>query len=134
MLIEPAKQLELLTTLTERNTYEKQQMRLYAQECPEVDLCRGMATLWYRWLETKGLEYPQGVQGTWNRIRELVTGMPRIERANTDHIAALLAPPPPASPGPVLNPRPLAIVYTISSGSSNSVMGPLHQASEEEQA
>jgi len=133
MLIEPAEQLELPTTLTEQNAYEQQQMRLYAQECPEVDLCRRMATLWYRWVETKGLEYPRGVQGTWNRIRELVTTMTRIESANTDHIAALRAPPPLASLGPVLHPRPLAVVSTISSGSSTLVMGPLRQASEEEQ-
>jgi len=132
MLIEPAEHLELPTTLIERNAYEQQQMRHYAQECPEVDLCRRMATLWYRWVETKGLEYTRGVQGTWNRIWELVTTMPRIESANTDHIAALLAPPPPASPGLVLNPRPLAVVSTISSGSSNSVMDPLRQANEGE--
>jgi len=60
--------------------------------------------------------------------------MPRIESANTDYIAVLLASRPPASLGPVLNPRLLTVVSTISSGSSNLVMGPPRQASEEEQA
>jgi len=69
MLIVPAEHLELPTTLTERNAYEQQQMRRYEQECLEVKLCRRMATLWYRWVETKGLEYPRGVLSTWNRIR-----------------------------------------------------------------
>jgi len=134
MLIEPAGQLEMPTTLVERNTFEQQHIRRYEQECPEVELCRRMATLWYRWTETKGLEYPREAQGTWTRIRELVITMPRIESANIDHIAALLAPPTPTSSGPVFNPRPLTVVSSISSGSSNSVMGPLHQASEEDQA
>jgi len=66
MLIEPAEHLELPTTLTERNAHDLQQMRLYEQECPNVSLCRRIAKLWYRWVETKGLEYPRGVQGTWN--------------------------------------------------------------------
>jgi len=92
MLLEPAGQLELRNTLVERNAFEQRQMRHYEEECPEVELCRRMATLWYRWTETKGLEYPHGLQGTWTRIRELVVTMPRIESANTDHIAALLAP------------------------------------------
>jgi len=90
MLLKPAGQLEMPNTLVERNAFEQQQMRRYEQECPKVELCRRMATLWYRWTETKGLEYPRGVQGTWTRIRELVITMPRIESAN---IAALLAPP-----------------------------------------
>ena len=69
LLIEPAEHLELPTTVIERNAYEQQQMRRYEQECPEVELCRRMETLWYRWVETKGLEYPRGVLSTWNRIR-----------------------------------------------------------------
>jgi len=111
-------------TLVERNAFEQQQMRRSEQECPKVELCRRMATLWYMWTETKGLEYPRGVQGTWTKIRELVISMPRIESANTNHIAALLAPPTTTSSGPMFNPRPLAVVSSILSGSSNSVMGP----------
>ena len=129
MLLEPAGQLEMPNTLVQRNAFEQQQMRRYEQDCPEVELCRCMATLWYRWTETKGLEYPRGVQGSWTRIRELVITMPRIESANTDHIATLLTPPTPTSSGPVYNPRPLAIVSFISRVNSNSVMGPSRQAS-----
>jgi len=135
MLLEPAGQLEMPNTLVEPNAFEQQQMRRYEEECPEVELCRRMdtPTLWYRWTETKGLEYPHGLQGTWTRILELVVTMPRIESANTNHIAALLASPTPPSSDPVFNLRPLAVVSSISSGSSNSVMGPLRQASEEDQ-
>ena len=82
-------------------------MRIFGQECPEVNLCKRMAKLWYRWVETKGIEYPHGVQGTWTRIRELVTLMSRIEDANTDYIALLLAPSPPPPPGIVLARDPL---------------------------
>ena len=134
LLLEPARQLEMPNTLSERNAFEQRQMMRYEEECPEVELCRRMAYLWYRWVESKGLEYPRGLQGTWTRIRELVVTMPDIEKANTDRIAALLMLPTPLSSGPVFTPRPLATVASISSGSSNSVMGPPRQASEEEQA
>ena len=69
VLLEPAGQLEMPNTLAERNAFEQRQMRRYEEECPEVGVCRRMATLWYRWVETKGLEYPRGLQGTWSRIR-----------------------------------------------------------------
>ena len=134
VLLEPAGQLEMPNTLAERNAFEQQQMRCYEEECPEVELCRRIATLWYRWVETKGLDYPRGLQGTWTRIRESAVTMPNIEIANTDRIAALLASPTPTSSGPVFNPGPLAVVYFISSGSSNSFMGPPRQAREEDQA
>jgi len=124
LLLEPTGQLEMRNTLVECNAFEQRQMGRYGEECPEVELCRRMATLWYRWAETKSLEYPRGLQGTWTRIQELVVTMPNIETANTDQIGALLAPPTPTSSGPVFNPRPLAVVPSISSGSSNSVMGP----------
>jgi len=133
VLLEPAGQLEMPNTLVECTAFEQRQMRRYEEECPEVELCRRMATLWYRWVETKGLEYPRGLQGTWTRIRELIVTMPNIETANTDQIAALLASPTPTSSGPVFNPRPLAVVSSINSGSFNSVMGPPRQASEEDQ-
>ena len=61
VLLEPAGQLEMPNTLVERNAFEQRQMRGYEEECPEVELCRRMATLWYRWTETKGLEYPRGL-------------------------------------------------------------------------
>ena len=63
------------------------------------------------------------------RIRELVTIMPRIEDANTDYIAMLLAPPTPPPPGSM--PPPSAIRTTISSEGSNSVTGPLYPNPEE---
>jgi len=115
VLLKPAEHLALPSKLAGKNAYKWQHMRLYEQVCPEVSLCRRMAKLWYRWVETKGLEYTRGIQGTWNRIQELVITMPRIESANTNHIVALLALPPATSLGPVLNPRPLAVVSIINS-------------------
>jgi len=134
LLLEPAGQLEMPNTLVKRNALEQRQIRRYKEECPKVELCRRMATLWYRWVETKGLEYPHELQGMWARIQELVVTMPNIETANTDQIAALLAPLTPTSSGPVFNTRPLAVVPSISLASSNSVMGPPRQAREEDQA
>jgi len=88
-----------------------------------------LAKLWRRWVETKGLEYPRGVQGMWMRIRELISIMPRIEDANTDYIAMLLAPSPPPPLG-TMSPPP-ALGTTISSEGSNSVTGPLYPDHEE---
>jgi len=90
-----------------------------------------MAKLRYQWVETKGTEYPRGVQGTWTRIRELVSIMPKIEDTNTDYIAMLLAPSPPPPPGTVLNPRPLAVAATISLEGYNSITSPLRNENEE---
>jgi len=133
VLIKPTKHMDMPVTTTERNAYDIRQMRLFSQECPEVNLCRKMAKLWYRWVKTKGLQYPGSVQGKWTRIRELVSIMPRIEEANTDYIAMLLAPSPLPPPGTVLAPRPLVMVTTISSEGSHSVTGPLRQENEENQ-
>jgi len=93
MLLELAEHAALPTTLLERNEYEQQLMGSYEQVWPEVRECRRMARLWFRWVETKGLEYPRDFQGTWERIRELVALTPNIEEANTDRLTALLAPP-----------------------------------------
>ena len=57
--------------------------------------------------------------------------MPRIEDANTDYIAMLLAPSPPPPLGTVLAPRPLAMATTMSSEGSNSVTGSLRNKNEE---
>jgi len=104
-------------------------MRAFVYEYPEADLCMRMAKLWHRWVETKGLEYPRGVQGTWMHIRELVSIMPRIEEANTDYIAILLTPSPPPPLGSM--PPPPAMGTTISSEGSNSVTGQLYPEHEE---
>ena len=64
LLLEPAGLMEIPNTLSERNAFEQRQMMRYEEECPEMELCRRMTTLWYRWVETKGLEYPRGLQGT----------------------------------------------------------------------
>ena len=90
-----------------------------------------MAKFWYRWVETKGLVYPRGVQGTWTQIWELVSLMPRIEEANIDYIATPLAPSPPSPPDSVLAPRPLAMMAPMSSEGSNSVTGPFYREDEE---
>jgi len=58
VLIEPTEHMDLPITTTTRNAVEVRQMRAFIYECPEVDLRRRMARLSYRWVETKGLEYP----------------------------------------------------------------------------
>jgi len=58
MLLEPAEHAALPTTFLERNEYEQQLMKSYEQVWPEARECRRMARLWFRWVETKGLEYP----------------------------------------------------------------------------
>ena len=130
VLLEPAELVALPSTPLERNEFEQQQMRSYEQVCPEVKECRRMARLWFRWVETKGLEYPRGFQGTWERIRELIALTPSIEEANTDRLTTLLAPPRPPPTGP--HPRPPTFGTSLSSGSSNSVVGPLYRPNEEE--
>jgi len=70
MLLDPTETAMLPVTPLERNEYEQQLMRAYEQVWPPVTECRRMARLWYRWVETKGLEYPRGFQGAWERIRE----------------------------------------------------------------
>ena len=57
--------------------------------------------------------------------------MPRIEDANTDYIAMLLEPLPPAPPGVVLARIPLTMVATMSYEGSNSVTSPLRNENEE---
>jgi len=130
MLLDPTETAALPTTPLERNEYEQQLMRSYEQVWPPVTECRQMARLWFRWLETKGLEYPRGFQGTWERIRELIALTPHIEEANTDRLTALLAPPRPPPVGP--RPRPPTVGTSLSSGSSNSVTGPPYQPPREE--
>jgi len=79
LLLDPTETAALPTTPLERNEYEQQLMRSYEQVWPLVTECRRMARLWFRWVETKGLEYPRGFQGTWERIRELIALTPHIE-------------------------------------------------------
>jgi len=130
MLLDPTETAALPTTPLERNEYEQQLMRSYEQVWPPVTKCRRMARLWFRWVETKGLDYPRGFQGTWERIRELIAVTPSIEEANTDRLTALLAPPRPPASGP--RPRPPTFGTSLSSGSSNSITGPPYQLPEEE--
>ena len=88
-----------------------------------------MATLWFRWVDSQGMECPRGIEGTWTRIWELVTSMPRIEDAHPNYLAQLLAPPPPPTEE-MLSPQPLAMAG-FSSESSNSVTGPVRRENEE---
>ena len=131
VLIDPAERLNLPSSLIEINAHELQQMRIFSQECPDVNLCKRMAKLWHRWVQTEGTEYSHGIQGTWTRIWKLVTLMRRIEDANTDYIAMLLEPSPLPPPSAILAPTPLAVVATMSFEGSNSVIGPLHNRNEE---
>jgi len=68
VLVEPARYLNLPTSLVERNTYETHQMIVYGQERPEMGRSRRVAKLWFRWVETQGVEYSRGVEGTRMRI------------------------------------------------------------------
>ena len=63
VLVEPTGYLHLPMSLVERNTYMTHQMRVYGQECPEVGQCRWVVKLWFR-VETQGVEYPWGIEGT----------------------------------------------------------------------
>ena len=130
MLLDPTETAALPTTPLERNEYEQQLMRSYEQVWPSVTECRRMARLWFRWVETKGLDYARGFQGTWERIRELIALTPSIEEANTDRLTALLAPPRPPPSGPC--PRPPTVGTSLSFGSSNSVIGPPYRPPREE--
>ena len=130
ILLHPTETAALPTTLLERNEYEQQLLQAYERVWPPAIECRRMARLWYRWVETKGLEYPRGFQGTWERIRELIALTPHIEEANTDRLTALLAPSHPPPDGP--RPRPPTFGTSLSSGSSNSVTGPPYQPPGEE--
>jgi len=122
VLIEPAGHINLSLSLVERNAFKTQQMRVYSQERPKVGQCRRVAKLWFRWVETQGVEYPRGIEGMWLRIWELVTVMPRIEEANTNYSHH--------PPGVILSSRPLAVT-TYSSEGSNSVTGPLRSKNQE---
>ena len=51
VLIEPTERVNLPVTIIDRNVHELQQMRLFSQECPKVNLCRRMTKLWYRWVK-----------------------------------------------------------------------------------
>jgi len=68
VLVEPTEHINLPTSLVERNAYENQQMTAMELERPLVRQCRRVATLWFRWVESQGLVYPRGVEGTWTRI------------------------------------------------------------------
>jgi len=71
----------------EHNIFETQQVKAFGQERPEVGQCRRVAKWWFRWLESQGVQYPQGIEGIWTCIWELVTIMPIIEDANTNYLA-----------------------------------------------
>ena len=98
VLVKPTESQNLPRNLSDQTTFETHQMRLYAHERPEAFECRRVAKLWVRWVETQGVVYPRGVQGTWMRIWEIVALMPRVKAANTNYIAQLLALPPPPPP------------------------------------
>ena len=105
-------------------------MNGFGQERLMVGQQRRVAKLWFRWAQSQGLEYPRSIEGTWTRIWELVTIMPRIEDANTNYLAQLLAPTPPPPTGDVMSPCSLATAGYSSVG-SNSVTGSIRKESEE---
>jgi len=87
VLVEPAEHINLPTSLVECNVFENQQMTTMELERPLVRKCKRIATLWFRWVESQGLVYPRGVEGTWTRIWELVPIIPRIEIAHPNYVA-----------------------------------------------
>jgi len=111
-------------SLEGRIRFEHQQMDALGEETQIVRQCWRVATLWYNWVEPRGIEYPQGIEGTWMRIWELVFTIHGVQYTQPTTLAQLLAPPPPPPTGGVLSPQPLAIAGH-SSESSNSVTGPI---------
>jgi hypothetical protein len=131
VLVEPAEHVVMPNELMERNMYEVRQMRDLTREQPLAEQCRRVGRFWYKWVEARGLDYPRGIESTWLRIWEMVTLIPRIEEADPEYLAYLLAPPPPTPPpsGSIPAPQPLA---TFSSESSNSVTGPAREENADE--
>ena len=57
VLLEPAEQINLPTSLVERNTFENQQMTVLELERPLVRQCKRVSILWFRLVESQGLVY-----------------------------------------------------------------------------
>jgi len=121
--MEPAEQILMPNSLRGRIRFKHRQLDALGEITPIVGQCRRAAAFWYNLVEARGIEYPRSIEGTWNRIWELVSTIHGIENAPPSYLALLLASPPPPPPEEVLAPQPLAIAG-YSSESSNSVNGP----------
>jgi len=65
---------------------------------------------WARWVDAKGMAYPQGLQDIWLRVWEILGTQPGMEYALTDYIEFLLAPPPPPATISLENSNNLVII------------------------
>jgi len=78
-LIAPAATQQLPITIAERNQIEHRQKRLLFAENPQTRRYKRVSTLWARWVDSFGAQYPQGWLATMPRMRELVDGAPDVE-------------------------------------------------------
>ena len=91
-LIAPATTQQLPITIAERNQIEHRQMRLLLAENPQARRYKRVATVWARWIDSFGAQYPRGWQATMLRKRELVNGAPDVENSPPFVLWNLLAP------------------------------------------
>ena len=91
-LIAPAATQQLPITIAERNQIEHRQIRLLLAENPQVRRYKRVATLWARWIDSFGAQYPRGWQATMLRMRELVDGASDVEYSPPFVLWDLLAP------------------------------------------
>ena len=91
-LIAPVAVKHLPITIAERNQIEHHQMRILFAKTPQTERYRRVTTMWIRWLDSFGVQYPRGWQATMLRIRELVDGAPNVEYSPTFVLWDLLAP------------------------------------------
>jgi len=91
-LIDPAAAQQLPSIIIERNQIEHHQMRLLFAENPQARRYKRVATMWARWIDSFGDQYPRGWQATMLRMRKLVDGAPDLEHSPTFVLWDLLAP------------------------------------------
>jgi len=63
--VEPAVHQNLPNNLEDRVVIKRYQMTVYNHGRTEAKQCEWIVILWVRWVDAKGILYPQGVQDTW---------------------------------------------------------------------
>ena len=67
-------------------------MRLLFTENHQAKRYKRVATMWIRWIDSFGVQYPRDWQAAMLRVRELVEGAPDVEYSQTFILWDLLAP------------------------------------------